>query len=80
MKKNEEKQNILTAKEEANFAVNGSNAAQKIQLKEEINFDLQHKQIKVCLLFPSYGLMNSSLTIMPINLSLTIPLSKKNFL
>ncbi|KXG23658.1 kinesin-like protein KIN-14Q [Sorghum bicolor] len=42
----EEKQNILTTKEEANFAVNGSNAAQKFQLKEEINFDLQHKQIK----------------------------------
>ncbi|CAD6267589.1 unnamed protein product [Miscanthus lutarioriparius] len=42
----EEKQNILTTKEEVNFAVNGSNAAQKFQLKEEINFDLQHKQIK----------------------------------
>jgi len=53
MKMDEEKKNILTTKEEANFAVNGSNAAQKFQLKEEINFDLQHKQIKVCLFSPS---------------------------
>jgi hypothetical protein len=50
----EEKQNNLTTKEEASFAVNGSNAAQKFHLKAEINFDLQHKQIKVCLLFPSH--------------------------
>lgn len=42
----EEKQNNLTTKEEASFAVNGSNAAQKFHLKAEINFDLQHKQIK----------------------------------
>lgn len=53
MKMDEEKQNILTTKEEVNFVVTGSNAAQKFQLEAEINFDLQHKQIKVCLLLPS---------------------------
>lgn len=58
MKMDEEKQNILTTKEEANFAVNGSSAAEKFQLKEETNFDLQHKQIKVYL-FPPHELMIS---------------------
>ncbi|RLN29873.1 hypothetical protein C2845_PM05G15600 [Panicum miliaceum] len=46
VKMDEEKQNILNTKEEVGFVVNGSKAAQQFQPEEEINFDLQHKQIK----------------------------------
>lgn len=44
-KMDEEKQNILNTKGEVSFVVNGSNAAQQFQLGE-INFDVQHKQIR----------------------------------
>ena len=53
MKMDEERQNILNTKEEVGFVVNGSKAAQQFQPEEEINFDLQHKQIRVFLLFCS---------------------------
>jgi hypothetical protein len=57
MKMDEEKQNILHAKEEIGFVVNGSKTAQQFQPEEEINFDLQHKQIRVFLLFCSLNLI-----------------------
>ncbi|XP_039839693.1 kinesin-like protein KIN-14Q isoform X1 [Panicum virgatum] len=44
-KMDEERQNILNTKE-VGFVVNGSKAAQQFQPEEEINFDLQHKQIR----------------------------------
>ena len=52
MKVGEERQNILNTKE-VGFVVNGSKAAQQFQPEEEINFDLQHKQIREFLLFCS---------------------------
>ncbi|KAG2621277.1 hypothetical protein PVAP13_3NG247400 [Panicum virgatum] len=45
VKMDEERQNILNT-EEVGFVVNGSKAAQQFQTDEEINFDLQHKQIR----------------------------------
>jgi hypothetical protein len=57
MKMDEEKQNILNIKEEIGFVVNGSKAAQQLEPEEEINFDLQHKQIRVFLLFCSLNLI-----------------------
>ncbi|RCV18910.1 hypothetical protein SETIT_3G340900v2 [Setaria italica] len=46
VKMDEEKQNILNTKEEIGFVVNGSKAAQQLEPEEEVNFDLQHKQIR----------------------------------
>lgn len=46
VKMDEEKQNILNTKEEIGFVVNGSKAAQQLEPEEEVNFDLQHKQIQ----------------------------------
>ncbi|CAL5093170.1 unnamed protein product [Urochloa decumbens] len=46
MKMDEEKKSILNTKEEVGFVVNGSKAAKQFQPEEEINFDLQHKQIR----------------------------------
>jgi len=61
MKMDEERQNILNTKEEVGFVVNGSKAAQQFQPEEEINFDLQHKQIRVFLLFCSFNLILTNL-------------------
>lgn len=46
VKMDEEKQHILNTKEEIGFVVNGSKAAQQLEPEEEVNFDLQHKQIR----------------------------------
>ncbi|CAN6347953.1 unnamed protein product [Urochloa humidicola] len=45
VKMDEEKQNMLNT-EEVSLVVNSSKAAQQFQPEEEINFDLQHKQIR----------------------------------
>nr|CAB3466110.1 unnamed protein product [Digitaria exilis] len=45
LKMDEEKQNVMNLKE-VSFVVNGNKAAQQFQTEAEINFDLQHKQIR----------------------------------
>jgi len=55
MKMDEEEQNILNMKGKVSFVRHGSAAVQQFQPEREINFDLQHKQIRVFLLLPSYN-------------------------